>query len=234
MSNVTISRAQLQAQRKMVYMTALLGSIPMTFGKRLRQIFYPSLFRKFGHGVEIEPNVQFVRTQSIDLGASVSICSYTLLNCWDGGELSLDDSVRLDQGIHIQTIGAAISIGARTYMGPYVCMAGPGNISIGKDCLIASHTGIYANNHIFADPNTPINQQGLSYKGITIEDDCWLGSGVRVIDGVTIGKGSIVGAGTVVNKDIPPYSIAVGVPARVISKRDPQTPKQEAIAQSIA
>ncbi|WP_416669685.1 acyltransferase [Egbenema bharatensis] len=234
MSNVTISRAQLRAQRKMVYLTALFGSIPMTFGKRLRRIIYPSLFRKFGHGVEIEPNVQFVRAQSIDLGASVSICSYTLLNCWDGGELSLDDLVRLDQGIHIQTLGATISIGARTYMGPYVCIAGPGNISIGKDCLIASHTGIYANNHIFVDPKTPINLQGLSSKGITIEDDCWLGSGVRVIDGVTIGKGSIIGAGAVVNKNIPPYSIAVGVPARVVGTRDAQTSKQEAITQTIA
>jgi acetyltransferase-like isoleucine patch superfamily enzyme len=85
--------------------------------------------------------------------------------------------------------------------------------------MIASHSGIYANNHNFADPTQPICKQGNSYKGITVEEDCWLGSGVRVLDGVTIGRGSIIGAGAVVTKDIPPYSIAVGVPAKVVSQR---------------
>ncbi len=79
---------------------------------------------------------------------------------------------------------------------------------------------MYANSHNFSDPNIPINQQGLTCKGILIEDDCWLGTGVRVLDGVTIGRGSIVGAGAVVTKSLPPYSIAVGVPARVIDRRD--------------
>ena len=55
-----------------------------------------------------------------------------------------------------------------------------------------------------------------------IEDDCWIGSGVRILDGVTIGHGSIVGAGAVVTKSIPPYSVAVGVPAKVMSKRGQQ------------
>jgi acetyltransferase-like isoleucine patch superfamily enzyme len=53
-----------------------------------------------------------------------------------------------------------------------------------------------------------------------IEDDCWLGSGVKVLDGVTIGKGSVIGAGSVVTKNIPPFSVAVGVPARVIKSRN--------------
>jgi acetyltransferase-like isoleucine patch superfamily enzyme len=53
-----------------------------------------------------------------------------------------------------------------------------------------------------------------------IEDDCWLGDGVKVLDGVTIGRGSVIGAGAVVTKDIPPFSVAVGVPARVIKTRD--------------
>jgi acetyltransferase-like isoleucine patch superfamily enzyme len=53
-----------------------------------------------------------------------------------------------------------------------------------------------------------------------IEDDCWLGDGVKVLDGVTIGRGSVIGAGAVVTKDIPPFSVAVGVPARVIKSRD--------------
>ncbi|MGQ9872018.1 DapH/DapD/GlmU-related protein [Leptodesmis sp.] len=54
-----------------------------------------------------------------------------------------------------------------------------------------------------------MNQQGHSYKGIVIEDDCWLGTGVRVLDGVTIGKGSIIGAGSVVIKDVPTEAVGV-------------------------
>lgn len=85
--------------------------------------------------------------------------------------------------------------------------------------MIASHSSLYANNHIFSDPNIPFKEQGVTTKGIVIEDDCCLGTGVRVLDGVTIGKGSVIGAGSVVTKDIAPYSVAVGVPARVIKKR---------------
>jgi acetyltransferase-like isoleucine patch superfamily enzyme len=60
----------------------------------------------------------------------------------------------------------------------------------------------------------------LSGSQAIIINDCWLGSGVKVLDGVTIGKGSVIGAGSVVTKDIPELSVAVGVPARVIKKRD--------------
>ncbi|MCX7595635.1 MAG: acyltransferase, partial [Fischerella sp.] len=62
-------------------------------------------------------------------------------------------------------------------------------------------------------------EQGVTCKGIIIEDDCWLGHGVTVLDGVTIGKGSVIGAGAVVTKDIPPYSVAVGIPAKVVKSR---------------
>lgn len=98
-------------------------------------------------------------------------------------------------------------------------MAGPGPIKIGQNCLIGSHSGIYGNNHNFADPNHLIFEQGITCKGIVIEDDCWLGTGVKVLDGVTIGQGSVIGAGAVVTKNIPPYSVAVGVPAKVVSQR---------------
>ncbi|MBW4484855.1 MAG: acyltransferase [Tildeniella torsiva UHER 1998/13D] len=88
--------------------------------------------------------------------------------------------------------------------------------------MIASHCSMYANNHGFNDLTRPMHSQPLTTLGITIEDDCWLGTGVRVLDGVTIGIGSVIGAGAVVSRDIPPYSIAVGVPARVIKSRKEQ------------
>lgn len=215
------------AYRKNEYLLAFLGLIPTGLGRKIRQIVYTSIFRHFGKKVSIESNVRFNRPKSIDIGSFSSICNYSLLNCWEAGsELILEDSVRLDQGFHLQALGGTVRIGAGCYIGPYVCMAGPGNITIGKNCLIASHSGLYANNHVFSRLDVPINQQGLTTKGITIGDDCWLGSGVKVMDGVTVGQGSVIGAGSVITKDIPPYSVAVGVPAKIIRQRSSDELKQ--------
>jgi serine acetyltransferase len=98
-------------------------------------------------------------------------------------------------------------------------IAGPGDVRIGQNCMIAGQCGVIANNHIFSNPHIPIREQGVTREGIVIEDDCWLGMGVKVLDGVTIGMGSVIGVGTVVTKNVPPFSIAVGVPAKVIDSR---------------
>lgn len=209
-----------RVQQKMTLLYLLIGALPSSLGKKLRQLFYRSVLGKMGSNVSIEQNVVLIYPAAIELGDDVVLRRCVTLNCWHpNGRLILHEDVNLDQGIHIQALGGTIEIGPHTYLGPYVCMAGPGNIRIGKDCLIASGSSLYANNHVFDDLTRPINQQPVTTYGITIEDDCWLGSGVRVLDGVTIGKGSVIGAGAVVTKDIPPYSVAVGVPAKVISKR---------------
>ena len=72
---------------------------------------------------------------------------------------------------------------------------------------------------MFDDPDTPIWQQGKRAGKIVLESDIWLGCGVRVLRGVRIGRGSVVGAGAVVTRDLPPYSIAIGIPARVVGQR---------------
>ena len=77
------------------------------------------------------------------------------------------------------------------------------------------------------DPTQVMEQQGFVSKGdIVIEDDVWLGTGVKVMDGVRIGRGAVVGAGAVVTKDIPPYAVAAGVPAKVIRTRHKPEAKQ--------
>ncbi|MBN2571055.1 MAG: hypothetical protein JXA68_02910 [Ignavibacteriales bacterium] len=74
-------------------------------------------------------------------------------------------------------------------------------------------------NHNYSDPNVSIAEQGITAEGIKIEDDVWIGAGVKILDGIKIGKGSVIGAGSVVTHDVSPYSIAVGSPAKVIKKR---------------
>ncbi len=203
----------------------ILGWIPFKLGVQVRRLVYRLLFEELGKSVAIMPNVLFLGTEQIKLGNDVEIQSGSKVrlwfNKWTGTRIHLKEKVRLDFGVDIRThspFGGNIEIGEQTVLGPYTCISG-NPITIGKNCLLASNIGIYASNHTFSDLSKPIREQGHTYEGVTIGDDCWLGTGVKVLDGVTIGKGSVVGAGAVVTKNIPPYSIAVGVPAKVISKR---------------
>lgn len=94
-----------------------------------------------------------------------------------------------------------------------------GRIIIGNNLLTAANCMFIAYNHGYESTDIPIMYQECNDAAIIIEDDVWMGYGVIVLPGVHIGKGAIIGAGSVVTKDIPPYSIAVGVPAKVINNR---------------
>ena len=110
-------------------------------------------------------------------------------------------------------------IGENVTINNYCTLVGSGGIKIGDNVLSAAHTMILAFNHSFDNVKIPMNKQGKTMKGIEIGDDVWLGAGVKVLDGVKIGKGSIIGANSVITKDIAPYSIAVGIPAKTIRFR---------------
>ena len=200
---------------------ALLQWVPSAIGSGLRGLVYKTIFGKLGKGVTIKTGVEVFCAYRMQIGHKVSIGrDVRIRSLGSKDRIKIGDGVSFDRGVDIKAHGNqnGIEIGDRTYIGPYTCLSG-GKLKIGKDCLIASHSSIYSNNHIFANVGQNINQQGNSYEGITIEDNCWLGTGVKVMDGVTIGEGSIIGAGAIVTKNIPPYSIAVGVPAKVISSR---------------
>lgn len=193
----------------------------MSFGSNLRRLLFRGVFARMGDGVQIQPGAEFVGAEHIEIGNKVTIHRDVRIRSFGrSSRVAIADCVELDRGVDIKIHhDGEIEIGDRTYIGPYTCLSG-NYIKIGKDCLIASHSGIYANNHGFGDPTLKIREQDSTYKGIVIEDDCWLGSGVKILDGVTIGQGSAIGAGAVVTKDIAPYSVAVGVPAKVISRRN--------------
>lgn len=199
---------------------ALVTWIPLSLGKILRRLVFRTTFAQIGTAVQIQTGTEFVGAEHIAIGDEVKIGRDVRIRSFGkNSRVCIAAQVELDRGVDIKIHhNGEVDIGERTYIGPYTCLSG-NYIKIGKDCLIASHSGLYANNHGFADPTCKIRDQRSTYKGIVIEDDCWLGSGVRVLDGVTIGQGSVIGAGAVVTKNIPPYSVAVGVPAKVITQR---------------
>ncbi|MBF7066134.1 acyltransferase [Aliarcobacter butzleri] len=113
-----------------------------------------------------------------------------------------------------------ISIGKNSTLNQGVIIDGFGGIKIGEGVRIASGTVINTADHNFENPNEFIYKQGYICAPVIIGDDVWIGANVCINKGVTIGKGSVIGAGSVITKDIPSYSIAVGVPAKVIRKRN--------------
>jgi acetyltransferase-like isoleucine patch superfamily enzyme len=137
----------------------------------------------------------------------------------NGGEISIGRRCLVLPGAMLLPYGGFIRIGDDCSVNPYCVLYGQGGLTIGKGVRIAAHTVIIPSNHIIDEPKTPIYQLGLTKEGITIEDHVWIGTGVRILDGVTIGINSVIAAGAVVTKDIPANVIAGGVPARVIRNR---------------
>ena len=135
------------------------------------------------------------------------------------GRITSGPQLRCSQGVILNAHGGSIDLGSRVYLGPYTVIYGHGGVTIGDNCLIAMHCSILSSNHTVSPPGTPIYTQPDVLLPTKIGADVWLGANVTVIGGVTIGDGCVVGAGSVVTSDLPPNSIAVGVPARVIRER---------------
>mgnify|MGYP002518667337 CR=1 FL=1 len=115
-------------------------------------------------------------------------------------------------------VGRRVSIGDNSGIGAH-CVV-PDHVTIGNYVMMAPNCYFVTKNHAFDRTDIPMEQQGYTEtKPIVIEDDVWIGYGVIVLPGVTVGTGAIVGAGAVVTKDVPPYAIVGGNPARVIKYR---------------
>lgn len=112
-----------------------------------------------------------------------------------------------------------LTIGDGTSIHLYFHCGAAESVTIGKDVLMASRIYISDHDHEFDNPEiAPVNSRKLITKPVTIEDGVWIGEGAVILKGVTIGKRSVIGANSVVTKDIPPYHVAAGVPAKIIKK----------------
>lgn len=112
-----------------------------------------------------------------------------------------------------------VKIGKTSSLNQGVIIDGFGGVTIGEGVRIAAYSCINTADHEFDDPDTFIKDQGFVVAEVIIEDDVWIGTGSKINKGVRIGKGSVIGSGAVVTRDIPPYSVAGGVPCRVIKSR---------------
>ncbi len=155
----------------------------------------------------------------IKIGKDTIIEPNVVLSTRAGGTITIGNNCWISQGAQIITWGGNVVIGDNSTINPCAIIYGQGGTIIGNGVRIAAHTVVVPSNHIYSDPNKYIYTQGLSKKGIKIEDDVWLGAGVKILDGVTIAKGCVIGANAVVTKDTEPLGIYVGIPAKKIKNR---------------
>ena len=137
-----------------------------------------------------------------------AFCGKLMLNhC--GKNVNIEKGAQFSHNI---SLGDNSGIGVNAFISPYV--------TIGNDVMMGPECMMYSTNHNFERTDIPMWKQGFSKEQpIVIEDDVWIGGRVIILGGVRVGKGSIIGAGSVVTKDVEPYSIVGGNPAKLIRKR---------------
>lgn len=169
--------------------------------------FVNPFFHKRGAGSRIRSAVRMdvVPFNRFELGSNAVIESFSVINNGVGD----------------------VFIGESSFIGIGNVVIGP--VNIGNHIIFAQHVVLSGLNHGYENPDLPIYQQPVSTALITVEDECWIGANVVITAGVTIGKHSVVAAGSVVTKSIPPYSIAVGSPARVIKQFNFETKSWEKV-----
>jgi acetyltransferase-like isoleucine patch superfamily enzyme len=202
---------------------ALFGWVPSLVGIGLRGLAYKLIVKSEGIPI-IEKSVRILQAKNLRLGRSVFVDQGVYLHaCPDGITIGDRSFVMHNSILHVFNFRdlphAGITIGRDCFIGEANIIRGQGGVNIGNDVYTGPLVQILAVNHVYDDPDARIREQGITAQGITIEDDVWLAAGAIVLDGVTIGRGSVIGAGAVVTSDIPPYAIAVGSPAHVVKDR---------------
>ena len=188
---------------------------------------FKKLFLKETHGMLlVGKGVQISHGKHIRCGKNVKFEDFAEIHGLCSNGLNFGDYVTISRGVMIRPssyyggdYGIGLTIGEHSSIGPYGYVGCSGRIVIGKNVMFGPKCSLFAENHVFSNTDNSIKSQGVQQKGITIEDDCWIGSNVIILDGVTIGKGSVIGAGTLVSKDVPAGSVVVDKREKMVRER---------------
>lgn len=202
------------------FVTSLLGPLPGAVGYTLRRRFYPALFDRVGRGTVFGRGITLRSPGRIAVGEHVMLDDYIVLDAKGvGSRIEIGDRVLLGRQTIVSCTDAQVRIGNFVSLGPWCLFACKSHIVIGSNVAVGPGTHFMAGSHESADTNIPIILQTRTATGITVEDNVWVGSGAHILDGVTVGHDSVIGAGAVIGKDVPPWSVVVGNPGRVVESR---------------
>ena len=217
-----VGRPGLGALIKYELATVLASWVPGAIGLLLlRSKLYPLILGSVGKNVVFGVHVTLRHPHKIRIGDNVVIDDLCCLDAkgTDNTGLSIGNGVFIGRNTILSCKNGDIIIEDRANIGFNCEIFSASRVRVGKDILMAAYTYLVGGDHLYDRTDIPVLQQGRTARGIDVGDGVWLGTHVVVTDGSTIGRDAIIGAGAVVVGDIPEFSIATGIPAKVLRDR---------------
>ena len=201
--------------------TVLFQDMCGALGIFFRNLFYPLLFKKVGKRVSFGKSVTIRHPHKISIEDDVVIDDYCVLDAkgLNNNGIYISKNVFVGRGSILSCKNGDIILEKNVNIGFNSEIFSGSKVVVGENTLIAAYVYIIGGGHDYSRVDIPISEQEKPSSGIKIEKNCWIGAGAEVFDNVTIGEDTIIGAGAVVSKDIPAFSIAAGIPARVAKSR---------------
>lgn len=175
--------------------------------------------------VFVGKNVQIRGKKYLHVGKGTTIDDNVCIDAFSEEGVILGENVKIGSNSivsgsgSLQISGKGLRIGNNSSTGEFSYFGCAGGINIGDNVIMGQNIRFHAQNHNFNSLQSLIKDQGVFQTGIKIKDNCWIGSGSVFLDGVVVGQGVVIGANTLVNKDIPDNSVAVGNPVKILKKR---------------
>ena len=218
--DLVIGQPGFWALLKYEWVQFLSTNVPGALGLWLRSRLYPQLLKRCGRGCVFGLNTILRHPHKIEIGDNVVIDDKCLIDAkgTDNTGIKIGNNTFIGRNSILSCKNGDITLGDRVNIGFNCEVFSGSHVTIGTGTLLAAYTYLIGGDHV-AELDEEIVQSGSISHGIEVGENAWFGAGAKVLDNVKIGQHSIIGTNAVVNKDIPEYSIAVGVPAKVIRDR---------------
>jgi len=208
-----------------IYHYNLIPMVRKLFYKIKRRIdLYLSGFRGYSlfknYKIKVENDVCIPFPETVIFKGECVIKAYSQIKSSKKSQIILGQNTMICSFTTIEAAGGFVKIGDNVTVGEYSTIQGQGGVVIEDNVLLASHVHFISNHHTYEDITIPIKNQLNIPSLITIKENTWIGINVTILGGVTIGKNSVIGTGSVVKNSIPDFCVAVGNPARVVKKYD--------------
>ena len=195
------------------------------FSDLFRGLYLRMFLKQCGGLIFLGKNCQIKFCNKISVGKTIVIGDGVEINALSKFGIKVGNNFSIHRNSIIECTGIISELGEGLTIGDNVGFAQNcfiqvrGKVEIGNNVIFGPAVSIFSENHLSNDLNKYINQQGTSRKGVVIEEGVWVGTRAVILDGVTVGRNSIVAAGSIVTKDVPPNTIVGGIPAHIIKER---------------